>query len=227
MYYAIIVAGGKGLRMGGDIPKQFLELNTRPVLMHTIQQFATFNAAIHIILVLPQEHQEYWNELCKKYNFTIPHTIVNGGSERFYSVRNGLQAVTAHDAIVAIHDGVRPLVSLETIARCFETARTQGTAVPCLPAVESVRIVSPDTETSKAIDRNTVRLIQTPQTFRVSLLQKAYEQPFSPFFTDDASVVEQMGETITLVEGNRENIKITSPIDLLIARQLLNTNGRE
>lgn len=218
--YVLIVAGGSGRRMGTEIPKQFLELNGRPVLMHTIERFSSFSRAIEIITVLPENQLRFWAELQKKYSFDIPHTLVKGGSHRFFSVRNGLKFVTGK-GVVAIHDGVRPLVSSETIRRCFETAEKQGNAIPVISPADSLRM---ETETgSIPVNRQFIKLVQTPQVFDIGLLKRAYQQNYDPGFTDDATVVERTGEKINLVEGNRENIKITNPEDLLVAATLLKT----
>lgn len=216
--YAIIVAGGSGKRMGADTPKQFIELAGRPVLMHTIERFREFNENIEIITVLPENQLRHWRDLQTKYSFTVPQTLVKGGSARFYSVRNGLEFVTS-PGLVAIHDGVRPFVSIETIRRCFETAGKAGCAVPVISPSESLRIV--DENGNAPVDRKKVRIVQTPQVFDSELIKKAYSQKYHPDFTDDATVFELMGEKITLVDGNRENLKITTPEDLLIARSLL------
>jgi 2-C-methyl-D-erythritol 4-phosphate cytidylyltransferase len=218
--YVVIVAGGSGKRMGAEIPKQFLELAGRPVLMHTIERFKSFNEAIEIITVLPENQLRHWLELQEKYSFSVPQTLVKGGSARFYSVRNGLQFVNA-PGLVAIHDGVRPFVSLDTIKRCFETAEKLGNAIPSISITESLRIISD--KGSNPINRLLVRQIQTPQVFRAELLKKAYQQDYKPEYTDDATVLESTGEKINLVEGNRENIKITNPEDLLISNALLPT----
>ena len=216
--YAVIVAGGIGTRMGTDIPKQFLELAGKPVLMHTIERFLTFSNSIHIITVLPGEYLEFWDQLKKKYTFTLPHIIVRGGETRFISVRNGLEYVD-DDALVAVHDAVRPLVSIGTIKRCFETAGEYGNAIPVISPSDTLRIVNE--ENSKPVDRLLVKQIQTPQVFHSRLLKKAYGQSYLPEFTDDATVLEKTGEKIRLVDGNRENIKITNPEDLIIAQYLL------
>jgi len=216
--YAVIVAGGIGTRMGTDIPKQFLELAGKPVLMHTIERFLTFSNSIHIITVLPGEYLEFWDQLKKKYTFTQPHIIVRGGETRFISVRNGLEYVD-DDALVAVHDAVRPLVSIGTIKRCFETAGEYGNAIPVISPSDTLRIVNE--ENSKPVDRLLVKQIQTPQVFHSRLLKKAYCQSYLPEFTDDATVLEKTGEKIRLVDGNRENIKITNPEDLIIAEHLL------
>lgn len=221
--YVVIVAGGSGKRMGAEIPKQFLELAGRPVLMHTIERFKSFNEAIEIITVLPEGQLRHWLELQAKYKFEVPQTLVKGGSARFYSVRNGLQFVNV-PGLVAIHDGVRPFVSIDTIRKCFNTAEKLGNAIPAIPVAESLRMISDDG--SHPVNRLLVRQIQTPQVFNAGLIKKAYQQDYKAEFTDDATVIEKMGEKINLVEGNRENIKITNPEDLLISKALLSTISR-
>jgi 2-C-methyl-D-erythritol 4-phosphate cytidylyltransferase len=216
--YALIVAGGTGKRMGAEIPKQYLELAGKPVLMRTLERFKAFDGSIEIIAVLPENQIRFWADLQKKYSFTIPHTLVKGGKSRFFSVRNGLKFVE-DPGIVAIHDGVRPFVSIETINRCFETALKLGNAIPVISPIDTLRIVN---ETgSYPVSRMQVRQVQTPQVFRADLIKKAYEQDYLPEFTDDATVLEKTGVVINLVEGNRENIKITNPEDLLISNALL------
>ncbi len=218
MDYVIIVAGGKGLRMGGDVPKQFQLLGYQPVLMHTLQRFADDCKDLQIILVLPQEQIEYWSDLGEKYHFGVEHWIVAGGETRFHSVQSGLAQIPDDaEGVVAVHDGVRPLVSREVIEKCFEEARRKKAVVPVVPVVESLRHVS-----DGAVPRADYRLVQTPQTFDIQLLKQAYRQPFSKDFTDDASVVEAFGHPITMVEGNRENIKLTTPFDLKIAEAIIN-----
>ena len=219
--YAILVAGGKGLRMGSDIPKQFLPLRGRPVLMHTIDVFRRTYPDIHIILVLPREQQDYWRQLCGQHDYDVELCVADGGETRFHSVRNGLSEIPdGARGVVGVHDGVRPFVSPETIRRCFESAEEFGAVVPVVPVVETVRQVLAD-GSSMTVDRNAYRLVQTPQTFDIQLLKKAYGQPFDPFFTDDASVVEAMGHPIKLVEGNNENIKLTNPADLKLAEGMV------
>jgi 2-C-methyl-D-erythritol 4-phosphate cytidylyltransferase len=218
--FAVIVAGGSGKRMGAEIPKQFLELAGRPVLMHTIERFKSFSDAIEIITVLPENQLRYWIELQKKYFFTVPHTLVKGGSARFFSVRNGLNFVNI-PGLVAIHDGVRPFVSIDTIKRCFDTAEKLGNAIPAISPADSLRILTD--QGSLPVNRLHVKQIQTPQVFNAALIKKAYLQEYKPEFTDDATVLEKSGEKINLVEGNRENIKITNPEDLLISTALLPT----
>ena len=221
--YAIIVAGGKGLRMGGDLPKQFIPVEGRPVLMRTLDTFHACDPSIQLILVLPPDHQPYWQELCREYGFRVPHRIADGGATRFHSVQSGLALVGEPDALVAVHDGVRPFVSHEVIARCYAEAEAHGAAVPVVPVVETVRQLLP--EGSKTVSRDAYRLVQTPQTFRAPLLRRAYGQPFCEAFTDDASVVEALGHAVHLVEGNRENIKLTTPFDLIVARALVQTGA--
>lgn len=221
--YAIIVAGGKGLRMGGDLPKQFIPVQERPVLMRTLDAFHASDASIQLILVLPRDHQTYWRELCSQYHFIVPHQIADGGTTRFHSVLSGLSFVKESEALVAVHDGVRPFVSREVIEQCYTDAEVHGAAIPVVPVVETVRHLLENT--SETVDRNAYRLVQTPQTFRASLLRKAYEQPFRDTFTDDASVVEAMGCAVHLVDGNRENIKLTTPYDLIVAKALIDTGA--
>lgn len=213
--YVIIVAGGRGLRMGSELPKQFLLLGGKPVLMHTIEAFYRYDADIQVVLVLPRDHQDYWKSLCSSYHFEIPHRIVDGGETRFHSVRNGLQVIGG-TGLVGVHDGVRPFVSKEVIERCYLEAEQKQAVIPVVEVVETVRHLQEDE--SSTVPRNEYRLVQTPQVFSVPLLKKAYLQPYSPSFTDDASVVESFGEKVFLTEGNRENIKITTPFDLIIGK---------
>lgn len=215
--HIIIVAGGKGLRMGGDIPKQFLPVCGKPVLMRTLEAFYTYDADIHIILVLPVSQQTYWKELCKEYQFALSHDIANGGDTRFHSVMNGL-ALVEGDGLVGVHDGVRPFVSQEVIARCYEEAADCKAVIPVVDVVETVRHLTEDG--SETVPRDRYKLVQTPQVFEVSLLRGAYQQTYTDLFTDDASVVEALGEKVYLVQGNRENIKLTTPFDLKLAEML-------
>jgi 2-C-methyl-D-erythritol 4-phosphate cytidylyltransferase len=221
MDYIIIVAGGKGLRMGSDIPKQFLPIGGKPVLMRTLERFRAYSSALHIILVLPEAQQDYWRQLCEEYHFDVEHQIANGGQTRFHSVQNGL-ALVPDDAegVVGVHDGVRPFPSIEVIRNCYETARTAKAVIPVIPVVETVRHLLSNKK-SVTVPRDEYRLVQTPQTFNIQLLKAANRQPYNDGFTDDASVVESYGHAITLVEGNRENIKITTPYDLKIAEVLI------
>lgn len=216
--HVIIVAGGKGLRMGGEIPKQFLPIGGKPVLMRTIEAFYTYDTSMHVILVLPVSQQEYWKELCRTYKFELPHDIADGGETRFHSVKNGL-ALVEGDGTVGVHDGVRPFVAQEVIARCYSEAEDKKAVIPVIGVVETVRRLE-GTE-SVTVPRDQYKLVQTPQVFDVALLQKAYRQEFTEMFTDDASVVEALGERVHLVEGNRENIKLTTPFDLKLAEMLI------
>lgn len=227
MDYVIIVAGGKGLRMGSDIPKQFLPVGGKPVLMRTIERFREYSADLQVILVLPKSQQDYWRQLCQQYQYPLPsqvegegsYLLADGGETRFHSVQNGLALIPDDaDGVVGVHDGVRPFPSVEVIRRCYATARQTGAAVPVIPVVETLRHTVDDT--SVTVPRSDYRLVQTPQTFDIQLLQAANRQPYNDGFTDDASVVESYGHAITLVEGNRENIKITTPYDLKIAEIL-------
>jgi 2-C-methyl-D-erythritol 4-phosphate cytidylyltransferase len=230
MDYIIIVAGGKGLRMGSDIPKQFLPIGGKPVLMRTLERFREYSDDIQIILVLPEAQQEYWHQLCDEYHFDVEYTLANGGQTRFHSVQNGLAKVPDDaQGVVGVHDGVRPFPSIEVIKNCYETTRTAKAVIPVIPVVETVRqLIDSDSQLSilnsqlsKTVPRDQYRLVQTPQTFDIQLLKSANRQPYNDGFTDDASVVEAFGHKITLVEGNRENIKITTPYDLKIAEVLI------
>lgn len=215
--HVIIVAGGKGLRMGGDIPKQFLPVAGKPVLMRTLEAFHAYDASIHMILVLPVSQQAYWKELCQEYHFELPYDLANGGETRFHSVKNGL-ALVEGEGLVGVHDGVRPFVSREVIARCYDEALIKKAVIPVIGVVETVRhLIGEESET---VPRDQYKLVQTPQVFAASLLHQAYEQEFTELFTDDASVVEALGEKVYLVEGNRENVKLTTPFDLKLAEML-------
>lgn len=220
MDYVIIVAGGKGLRMGSDIPKQFLPIGGKPVLMRTLERFRVFSADLQIILVLPEAQQDYWHRLCEEYHFSVEYQLANGGQTRFHSVQNGLALVPDNaEGVVGVHDGVRPFPSIEVIRNCYETARTAKAVIPVISVVETVRHLTP--ANSVTVPRDEYKLVQTPQTFDIQLLKAANRQPYNDSFTDDASVVESYGHAITLVEGNRENIKITTPYDLKIAEVLI------
>ena len=221
MDYVIIVAGGKGLRMGSDIPKQFLPIGGKPVLMRTLERFREYSPTLQIILVLPEAQQDYWHQLCKEYHFDVEYQLANGGETRFHSVQHGL-ALIPEDAqgVVGVHDGVRPFPSIDVIRNCYETARIAKAVIPVIPVVETVRHLD-NAPSSHTVPRGEYRLVQTPQTFDIQLLKAANRQPYNDGFTDDASVVESFGSDITLVEGNRENIKITTPYDLKIAEVLI------
>jgi len=219
--YAVIVAGGKGQRMGSAVPKQFLPIGGVPVLMRTLQTFYAYDVAITLILVLPDSQRAYWQSLCEEYGFRVPHRVVCGGETRFHSVKNGLDSIAGEpEALVAVHDGVRPFVAREVIDSCFEAAAQGGAAIPVVDVVETVRRLT-STGESRTVNRSDYRLVQTPQVFSLQLLRRAYAQPYAPRFTDDASVVEALGEKVALVEGNRENIKITTPYDIKVANALL------
>jgi len=217
---AIIVAGGKGTRMQAEIPKQFIEIHGKPVLMHTLEAFHRYDDSIQLILVLPASQLNAWKKLCLKHAFLLPHQIVSGGETRYNSVLNGLAQIKT-PALIAVHDGVRPFVSNGTIKRCFDEAEKHGSAIPVIDIVDSIRQI---TKTgSQSVDRTNYKLVQTPQVFDSEILKKAYEQDFSTLFTDDASVVEALGLKITLVEGNRENIKITTAFDLILAETVISS----
>lgn len=220
MDYIVIVAGGKGLRMGGDIPKQFLPLKGKPVLMRTLERFREYSPSLQIILVLPKAQQDYWRTLCQQHDFYVDYKIADGGETRFHSVQNGLNMIPSDaEGVVGVHDGVRPLVSVEVISRCYEAARTAKAVIPVMPVVETLRYIEGEGKGHNVL-RSDYRLVQTPQTFDIQLLKDANKQPYSEAFTDDASVVEAMGQKVTMVEGNRENIKITTPFDMRIAEIL-------
>lgn len=217
--YAIIVAGGSGKRFGSEVPKQFLPLDGKAVLMRTIEKFDKAGAAI--VVVLPAEHQQMWIDMCKDSNFPVTHTIATGGKTRFESVKNGIAAIDdLNDSdLVAVHDGVRPLASVELINRCYDTAQQSGSAIPVVNPSDSIRQIMEDGN-SKQLLRSSLRAVQTPQTFKAELLKGAYDVDESPLFTDDASVVESAGHQVTLVEGEMTNIKITTPIDMYLADKL-------
>jgi len=213
----IITAGGFGKRMGAIIPKQFLLLDGRPVLIRTIERFLAYDPTIQIILVLPSNQFDFWKALCEEHNFEADFEVVKGGEERFHSVQNGLKV--ARGKIIGVHDAVRPLVSIAVIERCFEGAEKYDAVIPVIPVIESIRQVGQ--VESRAVDRSHFRLVQTPQCFKRNVLLNAYQLKFNSNYTDDASVVEATGIPISLVEGNQENIKITSPLDLKIAHVFL------
>lgn len=217
--FVIIVAGGSGTRMGLETPKQFLKLVGKPILMRTIQKFYDFNSAIKIIVVLPQTQIEYWKQLVNEYAFFVEHKIIVGGETRFHSVKNGLNSISENEGIVAIHDGVRPLVSMQTIKNCFLTTIQFGNATPAINLQDSLRLISG--ENSKSVPRSEYKLVQTPQCFTIEIIKKAFKQEYKSTFTDDASVFEADGGKINLVEGNAENIKITTPFDMLLAESYI------
>lgn len=217
--YALIVAGGKGTRIKSKLPKQFLELNGLPILMHTINAFLRYSKDVSIILVLPEDDFKTWHTLCEKHNFTKKLILQKGGDTRFESVKNGLEKIEGN-GLVAIHDGVRPLVSEDIIGASYRLAAVHQSAVAAVRLKESIRMT--DQDNTKAMDRSKFRLIQTPQTFDVALIKKAYQIKDDPSLTDDASVAERSGHIISLFEGSYDNIKITTPEDLIVAEALLN-----
>ncbi|MBO5548577.1 MAG: 2-C-methyl-D-erythritol 4-phosphate cytidylyltransferase [Prevotella sp.] len=220
MDYVIIVAGGKGLRMGSDIPKQFLPVGGKPVLMRTLERFREYSPTLKIILVLPKAQQDYWRQLCADYHFNVEYQLADGGETRFHSVQHGLALIPDEaEGVVGVHDGVRPFPSIDVIRRCYDTAREKKAVIPVIPVVETLRHLQG--KSSITVPRDDYRLVQTPQCFDIQLLKAANRQSYNDGFTDDASVVESFGHAITLVEGNRENIKITTPYDLKIAKVLI------
>jgi 2-C-methyl-D-erythritol 4-phosphate cytidylyltransferase len=216
--FVIILAGGKGSRMDSEIPKQFIPILGKPVIMHTIEKFRSFDPKIEIIVVLPEVHIDLWKEMCNEFKFDIVHSIARGGDERFHSVKNALSLVP-ENSLVMIHDGVRPLVSHQSIDRVLQKASELGNAIPYIDINESIRKVGKTK--SKSVNRNDYKIIQTPQAFKSDLIKSAYEQEYIDSFTDDASVLEAKGESINLVLGNTKNIKITRPVDLIITERLL------
>ena len=216
--YAVIVAGGSGIRMNSEIPKQFIPIRGLPILMHSIRAFFDYSPDLIIVVVLPDKLHEGWRRLCEKYRFNLPITLVKGGKTRFQSVKNGLNAI-GQEGLVAIHDGVRPLVDKAIIGASFQLAALHGCAITAVRLKESIRIT--DKDQTRTVDRSKYRIIQTPQTFQIPVIKKAYEQIENPSFTDDASVAEKAGYRISLFEGSYRNIKITTPEDLLMAEALL------
>ena len=214
----IIVAGGMGTRMQSVIPKQFLRIGHEIILMRTLRIFRDYDPSLKRVVVLPEGEINTWERLCREEAFNIDHTLVKGGETRFHSVKNGLEQVDP-SGLIAIHDGVRPLVSQQTLGRVFTKAEEKGNAIPVVPIPESIRYVGEGQ--SRAVPRDHYRLVQTPQVFQTETLLRAYRQDYAPEFTDDASLVEKMGETIHVVEGNTENIKITTQKDLELAGILL------
>ena len=223
---AIIVAGGSGTRFGAELPKQFLELGGKPILMRSIEAFANSgNCPVDVIVTLPSDQMDLWQRLCDRYGFGVPHRVVPGGETRWHSVKHALDSMGDVNEVdsIAVHDGVRPMVTADVICRTIEAARRDGAAVPVVALNDSVRQVVG--EASHALDRSTLRAVQTPQAFDARLLLDAYSLPYQTTFTDDASVVEQLGHPITLVEGDPHNLKITRPMDLALAEYLLNSNA--
>lgn len=230
--YALIVAGGSGTRMQSQVPKQFIPINGTPILMYTIQGFYRYSSSLRIIVVLPASETDYWRQLCEDHHFNVPHQVVSGGTNRTESVRNGLNAIQEEEGLIAIHDGVRPLISTALIAASFKTAKEKGNAVASVRLKDSIRRIiqldhsrkSDDSGSgySQAEDREQFRIIQTPQTFRLEIIKKAYKlTAVQEVLSDDASVIEKHGWNIYLIEGDYRNIKVTTPEDLSIAEALL------
>ena len=217
--HIIIVAGGSGKRIKGNIPKQFIEVNGKPLIIYTIQKFFAYNPDIQMCVVVHKDYLQHMNDLIKTYfpDKSIATTV--GGEARFHSVKKGLELIEASNAIVGIHDAARPMVSTETITRCYEAASQKGNAIPVVNMNESLRVI--ENNSNKAVNRSNYKVVQTPQCFNAALIKKAFEQDYSNLFTDDASVLERIGEKIFLVEGNIENIKITHDTDLVLAQHLL------
>lgn len=222
--FCIIVAGGKGLRMGSDIPKQFLLLDGKPILIRTLEAFLSYDPFMKIILAFPADHFPYWKKLCEEYNFRYAVKLVEGGKTRYHSVKNALQTIKG-DGIVAVHDGVRPLITSGFIDNCYKEAEKYKTAIPCIPVTESMREITE--KNNHQVDRSKFVLIQTPQVFKVQILKEAFLQPYRKEFTDEANMIEKMGIPVHLTNGIPENIKITNKIDLLFAETLLATGGLE
>lgn len=216
--YALIVAGGKGTRIKSALPKQFIEINGKPILLHTLEAFYRYSEKISVVLVLPEDDFGLWEKICKKINFNKPLLLQKGGETRFQSVRNGLDQMTG-EGLVAIHDGVRPLVSEDIIGASFRLAAIHQCAVAAVRLKESIRMT--DQDNTKAVDRSRFRMIQTPQTFNLQLIKNAYLMKEDPSLTDDASVAERAGHVISLFEGSYENIKVTTAEDLVIAESLI------
>lgn len=220
--YLIVVAGGKGLRMGGELPKQFQNIGGRPILMVTLERLHAIDPSMQLVLVLPADQFDFWKELCRQYDFAVPLLLTQGGATRFHSVQNGLAQVDDLDeALVGVHDGVRPFVSQKVVDDCFREAWIHGAAIPMIELQDSLRHIVGGNGVTEVVPRDRYRLVQTPQVFKLSVLRRAYEQRFIESFTDDASVVEAAGMEVVAVEGNRENIKITTPFDMSVARTLM------
>lgn len=222
--FVVIVAGGKGLRMGADVPKQFMAVGGKPILMRTIERFRQYSDNIGIIVVLPHGQHDYWRKLCSEYGFGVPCTVVDGGSTRFHSSQNGLNAIPEDaNGVVGIHDGVRPFVPIDVIKRCYDAARKCGAAIPVMPVVDTLRLVAGGRKAHNVL-RSDYRVVQTPQAFRIDVARKAFDCGYDEAFTDDASVVEKQGQQVEMVEGSRENIKLTTQFDLCVAEAILKNN---
>jgi 2-C-methyl-D-erythritol 4-phosphate cytidylyltransferase len=213
----IVVAGGSGTRMGSELPKQFIELEGKPILMHTMEAVRSMDAEMQIILVLPESQLDFWEKLCSEHNWRVPHLLAKGGATRFLSVKSGLAQATGN--LIGIHDGVRPFISKEMVNRCFDAAEKEGAAVPVVPIVQSLRRVLEDR--NSAVNRDDFRAVQTPQCFKATVLNEAFEVADRTDYSDDASVVEASGTPISLVDGDQQNIKVTTPFDLQLARLII------
>lgn len=222
--FVVIVAGGSGKRMKSELPKQFIKLTGRPVLLHTLYVFYEFDRELKIIIVLHADYFDLWKSICEKYSCSVPHRVIKGGETRFCSVKNGLEAIDNEDGLVAIHDAVRPLVNKQTIKRCFDNAMRYGNALPAISPNESVRITIAGG--NKPIDKENIFLVQTPQVFSVARIKKAYKQKQRPDFTDDATVFEASGGIINIVPGDPLNIKLTTPVDMEFAITVLKQRNR-
>ena len=221
--YAVIVAGGKGVRMGAAIPKQFLPLHGLPIVCHALQAFAHTIKGIHLVLVVPPDQEDSANTIMKSYLGKLNVTTVAGGETRFHSVQNGLKVIK-NDGIVFVHDGVRPLVSAKLIHRCYEQAMEKGSAIPVIPVNDSIRMIDSDNN-SVPVNRDMLRIVQTPQTFRTGIILPAFQQEYDDSFTDEATVVEAYGKKVFMIDGERDNLKITTPYDLAIAESLLKASS--
>ncbi len=216
--YAIIVAGGTGSRLKGDVPKQFMLLNEKPVIQYSLEAFHSFDPSIQIILVIHPDYLSFWDQLCLQYKISVPHKTAKGGKTRFDSVKNGLKLV-ADDGLLAIHDAARPVITPDFIGHLFSEAEINGSAMPGINLTDTIRMI--DGDTSHQLDRTFLRAMQTPQVFKVSELKRAYSQSYVPTFTDDASVMQSAGFPLHLTDGRPENIKITNPQDIALAEVLL------
>jgi len=214
----IIVAGGTGSRMQSTLPKQFIELKGKPILLHTLEKFYSYDTSLQLIVVMHPDYVEYWKDLCRTLGFTVKHDVVAGGKERFFSVKNGLARLRDDIEVVAVHDAVRPLVSAQTLSNCFDALKNHRAVVPAIPLIDSIREV--DEKGNRHVDRSRYKLVQTPQCFDRQLLEKSYLQEYKKTFTDDASVVESVDQSIFLVDGNQENVKITTSSDLLFCESI-------
>jgi len=214
----IIVAGGTGSRMQSTLPKQFIELKGKPILLHTLEKFYSYDTSLQLIVVMHPDYVEYWKDLCRTLGFTVKHDVVAGGKERFFSVKSGLARLRDDIEVVAVHDAVRPLFSAQTLSNCFDALKNHRAVVPAIPLIDSIREV--DEKGNRHVDRSRYKLVQTPQCFDRQLLEKSYLQEYKKTFTDDASVVESVDQSIFLVDGNQENVKITTSSDLLFCESI-------